>query len=167
MLQGVLHQLLGGHIDDVILAADDVIEFGVDAVHHDLGRLLAIQLVGLTPHQALQLPVRVLQLGGEQTLGQGLDGVAAVGDEVGVLHHHLMGLLLAQIGELLQHLVGGLEVDGQGRVRVVKALGGQQDVAVHLVLRVQKVDVAGGAHRLAQLLPQADDGAVKVPQLLL
>ena len=38
---------------------------------------------------------------------------------------------------------------------------------VDLILRVQEVDVPGGAHRLAHLLPQADDGAVEVPQLLL
>ena len=30
-----------------------------------------------------------------------------------------------------------------------------------------EVDVAGGADRLAQLLSQPDDGAVKLPQLLL
>ena len=40
-------------------------------------------------------------------------------------------------------------------------------MAVDLVLRVQEVDVAGGAHRLAQLLPQGHDGPVEVPQLLL
>ena len=38
---------------------------------------------------------------------------------------------------------------------------------VYLVLRVQEVNVPGGAHRLAQLLAQPDDGAVELPQLLL
>ena len=167
VLQGILDQLLGGHVDHVVFAADDVAQLRLDPVHHDLGRVLPVQVVGLAPDQPLQLPVGVLQLGGEQALGQRVDGVAAVGDEVGVLHHHLVGLLLAQVGELLQHLVGGLQVDGQRLVRVLKALGGQENVAVHLVLRVQEVDVPGGAHRLAQLLPQPDHGPVEVTKLLL
>ena len=40
-------------------------------------------------------------------------------------------------------------------------------MAVNFILRVQEVDVPGGAHRLAQFLPQTDDIPVKVPQLLL
>ena len=167
VLQGVLHQLLGGHVDHVVLAADDIPQLHVDAVHHDLGRLLAVELMGLAPYQPLQLPVGVLKLGGKQSFGQGLNGLAPVRDEIGIPHHHVVGGLLPQIGKFLQHLGGGLEVDGQGLVRVLKALGGQKDVAVDLVLRVQEVDVTGGAHRLAQLLPQGHDGPVEVPQLLL
>ena len=40
-------------------------------------------------------------------------------------------------------------------------------MAVDLVLRVQEMDVAGGAHRLVQRLAQGYDGAVEVLQLLL
>ena len=40
-------------------------------------------------------------------------------------------------------------------------------MAVSLVLRLLEVDVAGGADGLVQLLAQADDGAVELPQLLL
>ena len=163
MLQGVLHQLLGGHVDHVVFTPDDIAQLHVNAVHYDLGGLVAVKLMGFPPHQALQLSVGILQLRGEQALRQRLDRVAPVGNQVGILHHHLVGLLLAQIGKLLEHLVGGFKVDGQGLIRVLKALGGQQDVAVNFVLRVQEVDVAGGAHRLAQLLPQPHHRAVKVP----
>ena len=166
MLQGVLHQLLGGHVDDVVLTADDVAQLHVNAVHYDLWRLIAVKLMGFPPHQALQFSVGVLQFGGEQALGQGLDGIAPVGNQVGVLHYHFVGLLLTQIGKLLEHLVRSFEVDGQGLVRILKALGGQQDMAVNLILRVQEVDVAGGTHGLAQLLPQPHHRAVEVPQLL-
>ena len=166
VLQGVLHQLLSGHVDDVVFTADNVAQLHVNAVHHDLGWLVAVKLMGFPPHQALQFSVGVLQFGGEQALGQRLDGVAPVGNQVGVLHHHLVGLLLAQIGKLLEHLVRGFKVDGQGLIRILKALGGQQDVTVNFVLRVQEVDVAGGTHRLAQLLSQPHYGAVEVPQLL-
>ena len=40
-------------------------------------------------------------------------------------------------------------------------------MAVDLVLRLLEMDVAGGADGLIQLLAQADDGAVELPQLLL
>ena len=36
----------------------------------------------------------------------------------------------------------------------------------NFILRVQEVDVTGGDHRLAQLLAQANDGTVVLPQLL-
>ena len=86
---------MGGHVDHVVLAADDVPQLRLDAVHHDLGRVLPVELVGLAPDKPFQLPVGILQLGGEQTLGQRLNGVAPAGDEVGVGHHHLIGLFFA------------------------------------------------------------------------
>ena len=114
VLQGVLHQLLGGHIDHVVLAVDDVPQLHVDAVGDDLGRLLAVKLFRFPPDQPLQLPVGVLQLGGEETLGQRVHALAPVGHQIGVAHHHVVAVLPAQIAELLQHLGGGLEVEGQG-----------------------------------------------------
>ena len=167
MLQGVLNQLLGGHIDDVILTPNNVSQLGVDPVHHNLGRLLSIELMGLPPDQTGQLSIRVLKLGGEQPLWERFDRIAPVGDQIGVFHHHLMRLLLSKIGKLLQHLVRSLEIDWQGLVGVLKPLRGQQDVPIYLVLWVQEVDVAGGADWFPQLLPQLDDGTVEVPQLLL
>ena len=38
---------------------------------------------------------------------------------------------------------------------------------VHLILRVEEVDVAGGTHGLVQLLAQPHDGTVELPQVLL
>ena len=72
----------------------------------------------------------------------------------GIGHHHLIGLVLPQIGELLQQLVGGLEVDGQRRIGIRELLAGQQHMAIDLVLRLLKMHVAGGADGLPQLLPQ-------------
>ena len=57
MLQRVLHQLLGGHIDHIVLAADDIIQLCIDTIYYQLGRLVAIQVMGLAPHQSLQLSV--------------------------------------------------------------------------------------------------------------
>ena len=166
MVQGVLHQLLGRHVNHVIMPHQDISQLGVDAIHYDLGRLLPVKALGLSPHQPLQLPLGILQLGGEQTVGQRVQISAPGGDELGIVDDHLPGGLSAQIGEFLQHLVGGAEVKRIGRVGVLKALGGQQHMAVDLVLRVQEVDVAGGHHGFAQFMGQLHDGAVEIPQLL-
>src|SRR5699024_5684362 len=82
VVQGVLHQLLGGHVDHVVLALDDIPQLGVDAVHHDLGGLFSVEGVGLVPHQAGELLSRVFDLGGEEALGEGNYLLAPVGHQV-------------------------------------------------------------------------------------
>ncbi len=134
--------------------------------------------MALVPHALVQLLLGVLQPGREKlSLGQKLDDLHLIGDPAGVRHHHLVGLFLPQIAELLQHLIGGLEIQRQRcvdirqlfvffRVVLLHHISGEQDAAVDLVLRIQEMHVTCGAYRLAQLLAQADDGAVIVPQLL-
>ena len=117
----------------------------------------------LLPDEAVQVLLGILQAGREQLAGQQLKGLNLVRHQPGVADHDLVGLLLPQIAELLQHLVGGLEVDGQGRVSVRELFRGQQDMAVHLVLWLLEVDVTGGTDGLAQLVAQADDGSVQLP----
>ena len=167
VLQTALHQLLGGHIHHVVLA-QDAFQFHVQTVHDELRRLLPVQLMALVPHHVVQLLLGVFQARREQLpRRQQLDILDAVGNVPRVVDDYLVGRLCPQVRELLQHLVCCLEVDGQRCIGVGELLAGQQDVAVHLILRLLKMHVAGGAHRLAQLLPQPDDGAVEIPQLLL
>ena len=162
VLQGTLHQLLGGHVHHVVLA-QNAAQLHVQAVHDQLRRVLAVEPVDLLPDEAVQVLLGILQAGREQLAGQQLKGLNLVRHQPGVADHDLVGLLLPQIAELLQHLVGGLEVDGQGRVSVRELFRGQQDMAVHLVLWLLEVDVTGGTDGLAQLVAQADDGSVQLP----
>ncbi len=167
VFQTPLHQLLRRHIHHVVLA-QNAAQLHVQPVHNELGRLVAVQLVTLVPHHVVQLLLGVFQPRREQLpRRQQLDLLHHVGDHAGILHHHLIGRLLAEIGKLLQHLVGGLEVDGQALVRIGKFLAGQQHMAVNFVLRLHEVHVAGGADGLMQLSSQPHDGAVELPQLLL
>ena len=78
-----------------------------------------------------------------------------------------MRFLFAQVGKFRQHLLRGLKVNGQGRIGIGKLLAGQQNVAIHLILRLLEVHIAGGAHGFAQLPAQPDDSTVELPQLLL
>ena len=167
VFQTALHQLLGGHIHHVVLA-QNTFQLHIQPVDDELGRLVAVQGVALVPHHVVQLLLGVFQPGREQlSRRQQLDLLDAVGDAPGIVNDHLVRRLLPQIGEFRQHLVGGLEVDGQRCVGIGELLAGQQNVAVDLVLRLLKVYVAGGADGLSQLLAQPDDGAVKLPQFLL
>ena len=98
-------------------------------------------------------------------MGDGTQRLAHVGDAVGVGDDHLAGLFLSQIGEFPQHIVRSAEIQGHVLVRVVEALGGQQNVTENLVLGVQEVDVSGGDHRFAQFLAQPDDFPVVLPEV--
>ena len=121
----------------------------------------------LFPHQPVQIFLGVFQSGREQLRRQQLEGLDLIRHQTGVGDHHLVGLFLPQILKFLQHFLSGLEVDRQGLVGIRELLGRQQDVPVHLVLRLPEMDVAGGADRLVQFLSQPDDGAVELPQILL
>ena len=167
VLQTVLHQSLGGHINDIVVTGDDVVQLHFDALDEALGGIVAVEPVELAVDQILQVLHGVFDLGSEQIFRHGPQGLALIRDEIGIGDDHLEGLLRAQIAELPEHLVGGAEVQGVRGVAVLKALGGQQNVAEDLVLGVQEVNVTGGADGLIQLLAQADHGAVEVPELFL
>ena len=124
--------------------------------------------MGLTPDHVVQILAGILQTGRVQlAAGQQLVVFHHIGNHPGVGDYHFHSLFLAQIGEFLQHFVGGLKVNGQRLVGIRKLLGRQQNMTVHLILRFQKMHVTGGTHRLTQLLAQTNYGTVKLPQLLL
>ena len=167
MLQRVLHQLLGGHVDHVVVAVDDVVQLGFHAFHHQLRGIVPVKTVEFGVDQIFQVFHGVLDFGSEQVVGDGTQRLAHVGDAVGVGDDHLAGLFLSQIGKFPQHIVRGAEVQGHILVRVVKALGGQQNVTENFVLGVQEVNVSGGDHRFAQFLAQPDDFPVVLPEVFI
>ena len=166
MLQGILHELLRRHVNDVVMAVDNVSQLGLNTFRNDLGRIIAVQTVQLAVDQRFQVLDGVLDLRRKQVMRYGADGFAHVGDVVRVLHNDLIGLFRAQVGEFLEHLVRRAEIERIFAVAVLKALRGQQDAAIDLVLRVQEVDVSRRADGLSQLLAQPDNGAVELAQLL-
>ncbi len=166
VFQGVLHQPLGGHINHVIVTGDDVVQLRLYALDEGFRGIVSVKSVELAVDQTLQIFHGVFDLGSKQVVGHGADIFAHIRNEIGIGDDNFPGLFLTQIAEFFQHIVGGAEVQGHGLVRIVKALGGQQDMAEHLVLGIQEVNVTGGNHHFAQLLAQADDFAVEVPKVL-
>ena len=129
MLQRVLHQLLGGHVNHVIVAADDIPQLRLHPLGDEFRGILAV-------HQAFQILYRVLNRGGEQIVRDRPKGLAHVRNGVGIAHHHFIGLLRTQVGKLLQHFIRGAKIQRIGLITVVKSLGGQENMAVDLILRV-------------------------------
>ena len=121
----------------------------------------------LFPDQTVQILLGIFQPGREQLRRQQLEGLDLIRHQTGVGDHHLVGLFLPQILKFLQHFLSGLEVDRQGLVGIRELLGRQQDMPVHLVLRLPEMDVTGGADGFSQLLAEADDDTVEFPQVLL
>ena len=145
---------------------DDGVQLLVQPGFDDLGQGVAVLLLGPLPGDGHQLLLGPLDKGREVAPGHRPHLLDLVGDEVGVFHHHLEGLFLPQIGELLQHLRGGAHIQGRLVLRVGEALAGHNHLAEVRVFGVFKVHVAGGHHGLSQLLPNPDDGAVVFPQPL-
>ena len=165
---GVGHQLLGDHVQHREAVFNNGRKLTLQAILHDGGEGVAVAGLGGLVADALQILVGTLHLGVEGTLGEGADAVLDhVGNEIGVGDHHLKGLLLTEVGEFLQHLLGGAEVEAAVLVKVLELHARLQYLAVHVVLGVKEVSVAGGHHGLAVLLAQGYHLAVEIPQLLI
>ena len=164
MLEGVLDQLLGRHVDHVVVVVENGVELHVHALLDQGRRRFAVDPVHFGVYQVLELLGRVFDLRREEVFGQKLDLLHPVGDGTGVLHDDLVRGLLAQVVKLLEHLVGGAEVNRAGPVRVGELLGRLEDAAVLLVLGVQEVDVGGGHHGFSHGAAKVQDAAVEVLQ---
>ena len=95
------------------------------------------------------------------------NALAHIRDPAGVVDDHFLRLVASEILEFPEHLLGGPKVEGRLVVCVLKALAVHDDAPVHLILRVQEMDVAGGADRLFELFPEGDDFPVQIPEILL
>ena len=78
-----------------------------------------------------------------------------------------MRLLLAEICKFTQHLVGGMKINGAGLVCVLEFHTRKQDMAVKLVLGIQKMRVRGCDDGLAQLFAKRHNAPVVISQRLL
>ena len=166
VLEGVLHELLGGHIYNVIAVVKDRVELNVDALLHYLRRVLAVDAVHLGIDEVLEVLCRVLYLWREQLLRQQLYRLDLICDGAGVRDDDFLCGLLAEVGKLRKHLIRRAEVYGAAAVGVGKFLGRLEDPAVLLVLGVEEVDVRRGDDGLAKLTAKLKDSAVIVLQHL-
>ena len=157
------HQLDRDDVQHRVPVAADGVQLLLQPLPHQVGQGVAVVLFGALPGGVPQLLLRPLDAGGVGAPRDGPDVVVDHGRHlVGVGDDDLPGFFGGQVVELGQHILGGAVVEGRLVVGVLVAAGRLHHRAVDRVLRLLEMDVAGGDHRLVQVLPQPDDGAVEV-----
>ena len=167
VFKAVLHQALGRHINHVIMAGDNIMQLRFHTIYKEFGRVITVQAVKLAVNQTFQVFHRVFDLGGKQVMGHRTNGLAHIGDHIGIFDHNFVSLFFSQIGKFLQHFVRGTEIQGVRLVRIIKALGCQQDMAENLVFRIEEMNIAGSNHRFPQFLAQPNHGTIQISQIFL
>ena len=114
-----------------------------------------------------QIPVRVFNDGRTFIRAHRRDFLTHIGDLPCVPDHYLFRLVGAEILEFLQHFLRRAQVKGRLFITVLKSLSRHNNPAVHLILRVQKMNVAGSTDRFSELVSQFHDLLVNVDQILL
>ena len=87
---------------------------------------------------------------------------AHVGNTVWIGNDNFFRFFTAQIIEFRQHFLCGAQVQGRLIVCVFKALACHNNPAVYLVLRVQKMYIAGCHHRFVKFFAQRYNSAVDI-----
>lgn len=90
------------------------------------------------------------------TVRYGLDNLAHIGYLIGVFNNNLAGGLLAEIGELIEHLLRCSEIERSLLRGVGKALTGHDNLSENAVAPVHEMDIAGGDSELAELVGSSD-----------
>ena len=107
---GVGHQLDRDDIQHRVAVAADGVQLLLQPLFHDLGQGVAVVPLGVLPGGVPQLLFRALDAGRVGAPRDGPHGVVDHGRDLArVFDHHLIGLLLGQIVELVQHILCGAE----------------------------------------------------------
>ena len=81
-------------------------------------------------------------------------GIHHICDQIGIRDHDLLRLIAPQILEFLKHFLRGTQIKRRLIVRILIFSRGHDDPAVYLILRIQKMHVAGGHHRFVEGLSE-------------
>ena len=95
MLQRILHQFLGGHVNNVVVAVDDVVQLRLHALYHQLRGIVPVKAVEFGVDKIFQVFHGVFDFGRKKIVGDGAQRFAHVGDAVGVGDDYLIGFFLA------------------------------------------------------------------------
>ena len=172
VLEGLGDQLFSNIVERAVAVADNGLELLFQALENNLGKRVAVHLLGGAPRHVLDivgsiLPYRlegILILG---VLGEEPQRFHHVRDFVRIVNDDLMAFFRPEIIEFLKHFIGGLEVERGLMVAVLISHAGLNDGAVDGVVRIHEMDIAGGHNRNPQLVAQAHDLAVQIPERIL
>ena len=88
-------------------------------------------------------------------------GVHHIRNVLRIVNNDFPGFFGSQIGKLLQHFIGGMQVERRG-ILIGHAHALLNDGAVDLVFRIQKMHISRCHDRLAGLFSQTHDGPVEI-----
>ena len=88
-------------------------------------------------------------------------------DLIRICNNNLFRLFTSQIGKFLQHFLRGTQIQRCLIIRIRKAISSHDNPSVNLILRVHKMHVTGGNHRLFKLFSQFHDPSVQIPKIFL
>ena len=162
----VPYQLLGDDIQHGETVLDDGGKLPVQAFFHQFRHRIAVDLLCLGGGDVHQILLRTVDGGGESAVGERLDFLNLIGNGIGVGDHDLVRLFLAEIGELLQHLLCGAQIQGWLELCIIVSLPCLQDLTVDGIFLVHEVHVAGGTDRNPQLVAQRHNAPVIIPKCL-
>ena len=149
--------------------ADNSVQLHLQAVLNNLRQLFSVPFmrfgIGQITHCILRTGNRRrIQL---VTVGNRLNTLNHVRNLIGIRNNNLVGCLLAQIRELLEHLLRSVQVQRRLQIRILVALTGLQNRTQLCILRIEEMHVAGCYSQLAQAFAQLIDFAVMLAQILL
>ena len=165
VLEGVFHQLLGRHVNHIIMVVKNGVQLRINTGLYDFRRVFTIDAVHLFIHQITQLLGRMLDFRWKEVLRQELNLLTLLGNGPGRIDDDFLCDIFPEIGKLGEHLIGGAEENGAGTVCIGKLLGSQKNMAVLLIFRIQKMHIGRSNHRLAEALAQIIDSSVPALQL--
>ena len=88
-----------------------------------------------------------------------------ISDFVRICNDHLIGLLLAEVGEFLHHLLCRVQIKRRLSL-ILEAVSGLNDGPVYRILRIQEMNVTGRNARLAEIIGETHDFPVDFPKLV-
>ena len=166
ILHGFPHQFLSNDVHHRKAILDDGVQFPLQTRLHDSRQLGPIDLMGLVITDLGQGLVAVFNNRRTFVRAHRKNGLHHVSDHIGIFDHDFKGFVTAQVRTLLQHFLGGVEEQGRLVVGILKSSARHDNAPVHLVLRVKKMHITGGHHRLMKLLSQFHNAPVHILNIL-
>ena len=122
--------------------------------------------MGLGGGDIAQVVVGAVDAGREGAIGNRLNFFNPAGHQIGIGHHHFIGLFLAQILKFFQHFFCGAKIQRCLVIGIGKAFGVHDNPAIVGPFRVDEMAVASGHHRLVVLFAQGNDFAIEIFDVL-
>ncbi len=122
MLLGILHQLLGYHIQNGKAVLYNGTQLAFKPVRNHLRQVFAVNLFCTAPCNLLELFFGSVDMWPECAFGYRADVFNHIRDAAGVFDNHLIRLFGSEIFKLLQHLIGCPKIQRGLVIRVLISL---------------------------------------------